>query len=88
MPFGSPDRILRIRTVIDRTGLSRSTLYRRIDQGSFPKQVRISERNRLSRHGCAGQTPTRCQLTWVTCWALAPTTIEGPHLLQASQGPS
>jgi prophage regulatory protein len=44
MPFGSPDRILRIRTVIDRTGLSRSTLYRRIDQGSFPKQVRISER--------------------------------------------
>lgn len=44
MVFGSPDRILRIRTVLERTGLSRSTLYRRIEQGSFPKQIRISER--------------------------------------------
>lgn len=44
MPFGSPDRILRIKTVLERTGLSRSTLYRRIEQGSFPKQIRISER--------------------------------------------
>jgi prophage regulatory protein len=44
MVFGSPDRILRIRTVLERTGLSRSTLYRRIEQGNFPKQIRISER--------------------------------------------
>ncbi|MFN3944045.1 MAG: helix-turn-helix transcriptional regulator [Allosphingosinicella sp.] len=44
MVFGSLDRILRIRTVLERTGLSRSTLYRRIEQGSFPKQIRISER--------------------------------------------
>lgn len=44
MPFGSPDRVLRIRAVLERTGLSRSTLYRRVDQGSFPTQVRISER--------------------------------------------
>ena len=44
MVFGSPDRILRIRTVLERTGLSRSTLYRRVEQGSFPKQVRIAER--------------------------------------------
>jgi len=41
------DRILRIKTVLDRTGLSRSTLYRRIAKGSFPKQIAISER-------CAG----------------------------------
>lgn len=39
-----PDRILRIKTVLDRTGLSRSTLYRRIQAGRFPAQVRIAER--------------------------------------------
>ncbi len=37
-----PDRILRIAKVLDMTGLSRSTLYRRINDGSFPKQVQIS----------------------------------------------
>lgn len=37
-----PDRILRLRTVLDRTGLSRSTLYRKISDGSFPRQIRIS----------------------------------------------
>ena len=40
----TPDRILRIKTVLDRTGLSRSTLYRRIQAGRFPAQVRIAER--------------------------------------------
>ena len=39
-----PDRILRIKTVLERTGLSRSTLYRRIQAGRFPAQVRIAER--------------------------------------------
>ncbi len=38
-----PDRIVRIRTVLARTGLSRSTLYRKINEGTFPSQVRISE---------------------------------------------
>ncbi len=42
-----PDRILRIKTVLERTGLSRSTLYRRIQEGRFPKQIAISAR-------CAG----------------------------------
>ncbi|MGN6850084.1 MAG: helix-turn-helix transcriptional regulator [Sphingomicrobium sp.] len=41
------DRILRIKAVLDRTGLSRSTLYRKIQNGTFPAQVRISTR-------CAG----------------------------------
>ncbi|WP_344697593.1 helix-turn-helix transcriptional regulator [Sphingomonas rosea] len=36
--------MLRIKTVLDRTGLTRSTLYRRIAKGSFPKQIAISER--------------------------------------------
>jgi prophage regulatory protein len=37
-----PDRIIRIRTVLARTGLSRSTLYRKIAEGTFPRQVTIS----------------------------------------------
>lgn len=41
------DRILRLDAVLDRTGLSRSTLYRKIQDGTFPRQVRIAER-------CAG----------------------------------
>lgn len=39
-----PDRILRLRTVLDRTGLSRSTLYRKIDEGTFPAQIHIAAR--------------------------------------------
>lgn len=39
-----PDRILRLDAVLDRTGLSRSTLYRKVQTGSFPKQVRIATR--------------------------------------------
>ncbi len=38
----APDRIIRIRTVLSRTGLSRSTLYRKIGEGTFPRQVKIS----------------------------------------------
>lgn len=43
----SPDRFLRLRAVLARTGLSRSTLYRKMDAGTFPQNVRISTR-------CAG----------------------------------
>jgi prophage regulatory protein len=37
-----PDRIIRLRTVLHRTGLSRSTLYRKIQEGTFPRQFPIS----------------------------------------------
>ena len=37
-----PDRIIRSKTVLARTGLSRSTMYRKIAEGTFPAQVRIS----------------------------------------------
>jgi prophage regulatory protein len=37
-----PDRIIRLNTVLDRTGLSRSTIYRKIAEGTFPPQIRIS----------------------------------------------
>lgn len=36
------ERIIRLNTVLQRTGLSRSTLYRKIADGTFPAQVRIS----------------------------------------------
>jgi prophage regulatory protein len=36
------ERIIRLKTVLDRTGLSRATLYRKIGEGTFPRQVRIS----------------------------------------------
>ena len=44
MVADSGSRILRLRAVLERTGLSRSTLYRKIERGTFPRQVRISER--------------------------------------------
>ena len=37
-----PNRIIRLRTVLDRTGLSRTTMYRKIGEGTFPQQLRIS----------------------------------------------
>jgi len=41
------DRILRLNSVLDRTGLTRSTLYRKMESGSFPRQLKLSAR-------CAG----------------------------------
>ncbi|MBZ9845680.1 helix-turn-helix transcriptional regulator [Mesorhizobium sp. CA5] len=37
-----PDRIIRLKTVLFRTGLTRSTLYRKIAEGTFPAQIKIS----------------------------------------------
>ena len=37
-----PDRIIRVKTVLARAGLSRSTIYRKIAEGTFRRQVRIS----------------------------------------------
>lgn len=36
------DKIIRLKTVLDRTGLSRSTVYRKINEGTFPRQIQIS----------------------------------------------
>lgn len=38
-----PDRIIRMKTVLDRTGLSRSTLYRKMAEGSFPRSVKLGQ---------------------------------------------
>lgn len=40
----TPDRFLRLPEVLKRTSLSRATLYRKIAAGTFPPQVKISER--------------------------------------------
>jgi prophage regulatory protein len=37
-----PDRVIRLNTVLSRTGLSRSILYRRVADGTFSAQLRIS----------------------------------------------
>jgi prophage regulatory protein len=37
-----PDSIIRLKTVLYRCGLSRSTLYRKIKEGTFPRQIPIS----------------------------------------------
>ncbi|MER9973423.1 AlpA family transcriptional regulator [Mesorhizobium sp. M0085] len=37
-----PDRIIRLKTVLSRTGLSRSTIYRKIAEGTFPRRIKIS----------------------------------------------
>lgn len=41
------DRIFRLPKVLEITGLTRSTLYRKIERGEFPRQIKLSER-------CAG----------------------------------
>ena len=47
-----PDRIIRLKTVLSRTGLSRSTIYRKIAEGTFPAQLKISA------NGTGGMNPT------------------------------
>ena len=44
MTAQSPDRILRLNSVLDRTGLSLATLYRKVADGTFPRQIRIASR--------------------------------------------
>ncbi|AJA09260.1 hypothetical protein SKP52_11815 [Sphingopyxis fribergensis] len=39
-----PDRFLRLNSVLDRTGLSRATLYRKITAGTFPPQHKLATR--------------------------------------------
>jgi prophage regulatory protein len=38
------ERILRLNSVLERTGLSRATLHRKVKAGTFPRQVRIATR--------------------------------------------
>lgn len=40
-PAENIDRFLRIKEVLILTGIGRNTVYRRIREGTFPKQVKI-----------------------------------------------
>lgn len=40
-PSPRPASILRLSQVISRTGLSRSTIYQRMDDGEFPRQISL-----------------------------------------------
>ena len=37
-------QILRLKSVIEMTGLSRSTIYLRMEQGNFPQQINLGSR--------------------------------------------
>ena len=39
-----PRKILRLPIVMDRTGLSRSTVYQRVTEGKFPRPVSLGAR--------------------------------------------
>lgn len=71
MQTNTPDRILRLNAVLDRTGLSRSTLYRKMQNGTFPKNVRISTR-------CAGWRESA-----VEAWMRNPMCYEATDSVQA-----
>ena len=44
MAFPSSNRFMRLKEVLDITGLSRATLYRKIHAGTFPHQHKLAER--------------------------------------------
>ncbi|HAY47047.1 MAG TPA: hypothetical protein DCY55_12315 [Gammaproteobacteria bacterium] len=37
-------KILRLSNVLSATGLSRSSIYKKMDDGSFPQRIRLSDR--------------------------------------------
>ena len=54
-------RIYRLKDVLQLTGLGRSTLYRYVKQGSFPKPIKLS--GSISGQGAVGWTQTMLD-TW------------------------
>ncbi|WP_084445202.1 helix-turn-helix transcriptional regulator [Sphingomonas sp. TDK1] len=44
MQSTATDRILRLKAVLALTGLTRSTLYRKMEAGTFPQSIQISTR--------------------------------------------
>ncbi|KTE17171.1 helix-turn-helix transcriptional regulator [Sphingopyxis sp. H115] len=44
MTYQSPLRLMRLNEVLDLTGLSRATLYRKIAAGTFPPQHKLATR--------------------------------------------
>ncbi|MDR6708309.1 prophage regulatory protein [Novosphingobium sp. 1748] len=65
--MSNSDRIIRLKTVLARTGLSRSTLYRKIAEGTFPAQIKISVHGAGWRESC------------VNIWIADPATYREGH---------
>lgn len=40
-PTTTPERLIRLPEVKNRTGLSTSDLYRRVEAGTFPRQIKL-----------------------------------------------
>jgi prophage regulatory protein len=38
----NPDRIVRLKTVIFRSGISHSTIFRKMKEGTFPLQIKVN----------------------------------------------
>lgn len=64
------DRFLRIGKVLELTGLSRTTLYRKVRGGTFPRQIPLSER-------CTGWRESE-----VREWAASPSEYRIPDLIR------
>ena len=72
-----PDRIIRLKTVLARTGLSRSTIYRKIAEGTFPVssksaptgalEIRHQPLDRRSRIMASETRVRRVQVRAVAC---------------------
>ncbi|HET6523588.1 AlpA family transcriptional regulator [Sphingopyxis sp.] len=45
MTFVARERIVRLKLVLSRTGLSKSTIYRRAADGTFPPPVKLGARS-------------------------------------------
>lgn len=67
-----PERMLRLSTVLERTGLSKTTVYRRIKDGTFPPVVSLSKR----RSGWRESEINR--------WMVSPSTYEAPRVVPRS----
>ncbi|AEG50328.1 Prophage CP4-57 regulatory [Sphingobium chlorophenolicum L-1] len=48
MTVRPPEPLLRLNTILARTGLSQVTLYRKIQAGTFPKQIRIANQSAIN----------------------------------------
>lgn len=38
-------RLIKLKEVMDRTGMAKSTIYKYMDEGSFPKNVKLGARS-------------------------------------------
>ena len=62
------DRLLRRRQVEEITGLARSSIYRQMDRGSFPRPVRV------------GPSAVRWRESDIAAWLASRPTAGGEHI--------